>query len=299
MEDILRNKETTEIIPQLQKVSELREELNEIIKNLINKGDNIKLREVLFLEISLEIYVRQLVEKMIHIKLDLKDYISEISIVLKHIKISFPNFSEFNLCYEDWNNIVIPLVNDDSADSALKIKSVLSRLSRILTSVIDYYNVYYDSKGKYFGKECNCDDFAVQNFSEELIRGSIFFALSMLLKKIEPIIRKKANLGDWLIISRGVKNKIYGKLIFVKKLHDVQFTKYNEPTIIISQNISGDEEIPINCVCLVIIKSENYPDVLAVAMSVKSSEAYIDGVNRLLEDNHFSLDKKQTKKNKK
>ena len=263
MEDILRNKETTEIIPQLQKVSELREELNEIIKNLINKGDNIKLREVLFLEISLEIYVRQLVEKMIHIKLDLKDYISEISIVLKHIKISFPNFSEFNLCYEDWNNIVIPLVNDDSADSALKIKSVLSRLSRILTSVIDYYNIYYDSKGKYFGKECNCDDFAVQNFSEELIRGSIFFALSMLLKKIEPIIRKKANLGDWLIISRGVKNKIYGKLIFVKKLHDVQFTKYNEPTIIISQNISGDEEIPINCVCLVIIKSENYPDVLA------------------------------------
>ena len=263
MEDILRNKETTEIIPQLQKVSELREELNAIIKNLINKGDNIKLREVLFLEISLEIYVRQLVEKMIHIKLDLKDYISEISIVLKHIKISFPNFSEFNLCYEDWNNIVIPLVNDDSADSALKIKSVLSRLSRILTSVIDYYNIYYDSKGKYFGKECNCDDFAVQNFSEELIRGSIFFALSMLLKKIEPIIRKKANLGDWLIISRGVKNKIYGKLIFVKKLHDVQFTKYNEPTIIISQNISGDEEIPINCVCLVIIKSENYPDVLA------------------------------------
>jgi alpha-glucan,water dikinase len=200
---------------------------------------------------------------MIHIKLDYKDYISEISIVLKHIKLSFPNFSEFNLCFEDWNNIVIPLLENESQDSALKIKSVLSRLSRILTSIIDYYNIYYDAKGKYFGKECNCDNFAVQNFSEELIRGSIFFALSMLLKKIEPIIRQKANLGDWLIISRGAKNSIYGKLIFVKKLHEVQFTKYSEPTIIISENISGDEEIPINCVSLVIIKSENYPDVLA------------------------------------
>jgi len=52
-------------------------------------------------------------------------------------------------------------------------------------------------------------------------------------------------------------------MVFVKKLHEVQFTKYTEPTIIISENISGDEEIPINCVCLVIIKSENYPDVLA------------------------------------
>ena len=50
----------------------------------------------------------------------------------------------------------------------------------------------------------------------------------MLLKKIEPIIRKKANLGDWLIISRGVKNQILGKMIFVKKLHEVQFTKYTE-----------------------------------------------------------------------
>ena len=263
MEEILKNKETTDIIPQLKKVAELREELGKIIKDLINKGDNMKLREVLFLEISLEIYVRQLVEKMIHIKLDYKDYISEISIVLKHIKLSFPNFSEFNLCFEDWNNIVIPLLENESQDSALKIKSVLSRLSRILTSIIDYYNIYYDAKGKYFGKECNCDNFAVQNFSEELIRGSIFFALSMLLKKIEPIIRQKANLGDWLIISRGAKNSIYGKLIFVKKLHEVQFTKYSEPTIIISENISGDEEIPINCVCLVIIKSENYPDVLA------------------------------------
>ena len=263
MEEILKNKETTDIIPQLKKVAELREELGKIIKDLINKGDNMKLREVLFLEISLETYVRQLVEKMIHIKLDYKDYISEISTVLKHIKLSFPNFSEFNLCFEDWNNIVIPLLENESQDSALKIKSVLSRLSRILTSIIDYYNIYYDAKGKYFGKECNCDNFAVQNFSEELIRGSIFFALSMLLKKIEPIIRQKANLGDWLIISRGAKNSIYGKLIFVKKLHEVQFIKYAEPTIIISENISGDEEIPINCVCLVIIKSENYPDVLA------------------------------------
>ena len=263
MEEILKNKETEDIITQLNRVAELREELEKIIKDLINKGDNMKLREVLFLEISLEIYVRQLVEKMIHIKLEFKDYISEIAIVLKNIKISFPNYSEFNLCYEDWNNIVMSLLDNDSTDSALKIKSVLSRLSRLLTSVIDYYSLYYDAKGKYFGKECNCDNFAVQNFSEELIRGSIFFALSMLLKKIEPIIRKKANLGDWLIISRGIKNRIIGKLIFVKKLHDVQFTKYSEPTIIISQNISGDEEIPINCVCLIIIKSENYPDVLA------------------------------------
>ena len=261
MEDILRNKDTNDIIGQIRRVAELREELDGIIRREI--GNNGRLREVLFLELSLEVYVRQLVEKVIHIKLDYKSYINEISLVLRNIKISYPKYKEFNLCYEDWKNIVEPSINDQSKDTSLKVKSVISRLSRLLTSVIDYYNNYYDAKGKYFGKECNCDNFAVDMFSEELIRGSIFFALSMLLKKIEPIIRQNAKLGEWLIISRGNNDTVIGKLIHVPKLHDVQFTKYSEPTIIISENVSGDEEVPVNCKCLVIAKSENYPDVLA------------------------------------
>ena len=39
--------------------------------------------------------------------------------------------------------------------------------------------------------------------------------------------------------------------------------KYPEKTIILTETVSGNEEIPINCVCLIIIKSENYPDILA------------------------------------
>ena len=293
MNEILRNKETNDVIGQIRRVAELREELDGIIKREI--GNNGKLREVLFLEISLEVYVRQLVEKVIHIKLDFKSYISEISLVLRNIKISYPNYKEFNLCYEDWKSIVEPLANDQSKDASLKVKSVISRLNRLLTNVIDYYNNHFDAKGKYFGKECNCDDFAVQMFSEELIRGSIFFALSMLLKKIDPIIRQNAKLGEWLIISRGNSNVVSGKLIHVPKLHDVQFTKYTEKTIIISENVSGDEEVPVNCVCLVIVKSENYPDVLAhvsvrarnlnVPFAVCFNEKMSDEVLKLLGQN--------------
>ena len=293
MNEILKNKETNDVIGQIRRVAELREELDGIIKREI--GNNGKLREVLFLEISLEVYVRQLVEKVIHIKLDYKSYINEISLVLRNIKISYPKYKEFILCYEDWKNIVEPLSNDQSKDASLKVKSVVSRLNRLLTTVIDYYNNHYDAKGKYFGKECNCDDFAVQMFSEELIRGSIFFALSMLLKKIEPIIRQNAKLGEWLIISRGNSNVVSGKLIHVPKLHDVQFTKYPEKTVIISENVSGDEEIPVNCTCLIIAKSENYPDVLAhvsvrarnlnVPFAVCFNEKKSDEILKLLEQN--------------
>ena len=264
MEQIIQKKDDNncnEVIAQIKRVTELRDILQQVIYFYID--NNTILREVLFLDLSLEVYVRQLVEKIIHIKLEYKMYIEEISYILKNIQISYFNFTEFNLCYEDWKNIVQKLINDNSLEASLKVKSVISRLNRVLSSVIDYYNIYYDDKAKYFGEQCKCDKFSVDLFSEELIRGSIFFALSMLLKKIEPIIRKNANLGDWLIISRGKENLVYGKLIHVKNLHEVQFHTYEQDTILTCENVSGDEEVPINCVCLMIIKSENYPDVLA------------------------------------
>jgi hypothetical protein len=145
----------------------------------------------------------------------------------------------------------------------LKVKSVTSRLNRLLSNVIDFYNQNFEGRAKFFGKECGVDNYASNMFAEELMRGSIFFALSMLLKKIEPTIRTCAQLGDWLIISRGKNNKVFGKLTHVKNLHEVQFTKYPEKTIILTEAVSGNEEIPINCICLIIIKTENYPDILA------------------------------------
>ena len=263
LDDIIRNKDDKDVINQIRRVTEGREELYYIIKN--NFNDIGKLRDVLFFELSLEIYMRQLVEKIIHIQLNYQTYIYEISLVLRNIKISYPNFSEFNICLDDWFNIVekIKNNNDFSKIGMLKVKSVTSRLNRLLSNVIDFYNQNFEGRAKFFGKECGVDEYAYSLFAEELMRGSIFFALSMLLKKIEPTIRKCAQLGDWLIISRGKNNKIKGKVIHVKNLHDVQFMKYPEKTIIITEAVSGNEEIPVNCVCLIIIKSENYPDILS------------------------------------
>ena len=51
------------------------------------------------------------------------------------------------------------------------------------------------------GKAFKADDYAVTLFSEEVLRGTLFFSLSMILKKVDPHVRKVANLGDWLIIS--------------------------------------------------------------------------------------------------
>ena len=263
LDDIIKNKDDKDVINQIRRVTEGREELQGIIRNNIN--DWGKLRDVLFFELSLEIYMRQLVERIIHIQINYQTYIYEISLVLRNIKVSYPNFSEFNICLDDWFNVVEKLKNnnDFSKTGMLKVKSVVSRLNRLLSNVIDFYNQNFEGRAKFFGKECGVDNYYSSMFAEELMRGSIFFALSMLLKKIEPTIRKCAQLGDWLIISRGKNNKVRGMVKHVKNLHDVQFMKYPEKTIILTEAVSGNEEIPINCVCLIIIKTENYPDILA------------------------------------
>jgi hypothetical protein len=57
------------------------------------------------------------------------------------------------------------------------------------------------AKANLLGLRFNVEDYTRKLFAEELLRGSLFFSLSMILKKIEPKVRQLANLGDWLVIS--------------------------------------------------------------------------------------------------
>jgi len=56
-------------------------------------------------------------------------------------------------------------------------------------------------KAEFLGKEFGVDESSYKIFAEELIRGTPFFSLSMILKKIDPHVRKCANVSDWLVIS--------------------------------------------------------------------------------------------------
>ena len=262
-EEIIKNKENKQM-NNLNKIKQITEGRKIIYEAIINNLNDIDvLRDLLFFEINLENYLRQLIESIIHIQKNYEEYLEYISIILNNLIYSYPNFIEIKLCYEDWLNIVMKIKNIDDKYNALKIKSVLSRLSILLSNVIDFYNNVYDNRVKYLGKELKIDNFYCNVFTEELIRGSMFFILSILIKKIEPSIRKNAELNDWLIISRGKIKDNYGKLFYIKNLHDVQFEKYKEKNIIVTEVINGEEEIPFNCEGLIIIKNENYPDILS------------------------------------
>jgi alpha-glucan,water dikinase len=262
--EIIYFKDDWDTLKQIWRVTNGREILKNLIENALN--DHGKLRDLLFFDDALQLYLRQIIEKILHINLEFNNYISIITALLKNLNLYFDNFPEIEICLKDWLSFGENLKNDvnqGNKDSAMKIKSITDRIGRLLGHVIDYYNTIFAPRASYFGKECKVDEKIVDIFTEEEIRGSIFFALSMILKKIEPILRNKANLGPWLIISRGQSENICGKVRYEKELKTVQLENFKEKTILFTENVGGSEEIPNNCNAVVILNPNNYPDMLA------------------------------------
>lgn len=114
------------------------------------------------------------------------------------------------------------------------------------------------------GKAFNIEEYAYKIFAEELIRGTLFFSLSVIMKKIDPHIRKQAHLGDWLVISQGRSHGSRGYIQRVKHLSEVMHHTYDKRTILLVERVNGEEEVPNNVQAIVILNvSGDYPDVLA------------------------------------
>ena len=208
-DEIIYFKDDWDTLKQIWRVTDGRQCLKELIHNSLD--DLGILRDLLFFDGALIIYLRQITEKILHIDMDFSNYVNEVTALLKNIDITYNNYPEIKNCLEDWICFAEGLkeeVKKGNQDAAKKVKSVTDRISRLLGHIIDYYNNQFWPRALIFGKKCKVDKYYVDLFTEEEIRGTIFFSISMLLKKIEPILREKTDLGNWLIISRGKKEII-------------------------------------------------------------------------------------------
>ena len=77
----------------------LRENL---VTNHISHNNIKKLKDIIYLDISLEAYMRQLTEKIMHIDMNFSVYIQEISIIMNHLCLSY-QWIELQYCRDDWN----------------------------------------------------------------------------------------------------------------------------------------------------------------------------------------------------
>jgi hypothetical protein len=127
VDDVLGNFGDSDTLRQMERVTRLRWHLNQ--SHIAGGGGNLKrLKDVLFLDLGLESYVRVLTERIMHIDIGFEAYVREATIILSNITISY-QWTELTACKEDWEKLVQPIgLSGMNEENARKLKSVTDRV---------------------------------------------------------------------------------------------------------------------------------------------------------------------------
>ena len=96
---------------------------------------------MVFLDLSLESYTRQLTESVMHVDLGFEQYVHEAGIIMDNLVLSYgKSWSELQNIASDFNSLVQDELNDNpewslSEDTARKMKSVVDRMKGALAEV--------------------------------------------------------------------------------------------------------------------------------------------------------------------
>ncbi|VAX30948.1 Phosphoenolpyruvate synthase [hydrothermal vent metagenome] len=225
----------TEVVELVDRITRVRRILNRLLNT---EKDNVRVRDILYLDLALEEFLRVIVERNIHSRMAVKELVELVGLVLENVRFFFDN-EEFSACLREWQRLeaAAPLTRD----RALHAKALLDRIGRAIGAFIDHYYQLLQPRAELLGKAFQADSWAITLFSEEIVRGRPAFVLSMLLRYLDPVLRKKAKLGNWQVISQG---EGVGRVETVESLSAVQGKSFDRPTVIIADKVRGDEEPP-------------------------------------------------------
>jgi alpha-glucan,water dikinase len=215
------------------KITEARQHITRSLE-----GFPHKVRDLLFLDIALEEFLRTVLERKLSPQISGDDLVELVPLLLENICLS-NNDSEARHCLNHWKRLkALPRFG---REWSLHAEAVLDRVRRGLGSLTDNWYKLLQPEAEFLGKAFNADSWAISLFSEEVMRGCPAFALSLILRCLDPLLRKNADLGDWQLISRGVG---IGEVNVTGSLKSVQGKSFEKPVILIADKITGDEEIP-------------------------------------------------------
>lgn len=247
----------------LEGLLEARQELRPLLPQ-----PNNRLKDLLFLDIALDSTVRTAVERGYE---ELNNAHPEkimyfISLVLENLALSMDNNEDLVYCLKGWNLALTMSRNKDN-DWALFAKSVLDRTRLALASKAESYHQLMQPSAEYLGSRLGVDEWAVNIFTEEIIRAGSAASLSSLLNRLDPVLRQTAHLGSWQVISPV---EAIGYVVVVDELLSVQNKSYSKPTILVAKSVKGEEEIPDGVVAVL---TPDMPDVLShVSVRARNSK---------------------------
>ncbi|KAL6640194.1 hypothetical protein ACP70R_022043 [Stipagrostis hirtigluma subsp. patula] len=200
-------------------------------------GSPERLKDLIFLDIALDSTVRTAVERSYE---------------------QLNNAKPENLlyCLKGWNHALEMAKNSDN-QWALFAKACLDRTRLALVTKGEEYHHTLQPSAEYLGSLLGVEEWTVSIFTEEIIRSGSAASLSVLLNRLDPVLRNIANLGSWQIISPV---EVVGYMTAVDELLTVQNKSYEKPTVLVAKSVRGEEEIPDGVVAVL---TPDMPDVLS------------------------------------
>jgi alpha-glucan,water dikinase len=207
------------------------------VSNLLHQSDG--LRELLYLDLALEQVLRGAVERNIHLGHGGETLADLIARVLENVTLSYED-PELAACSRHWDRL--QTAPRFGPEWSLHAKSVVDRVARALGAWIDRFYQLLQPKAEFLGRGFHAEPWTITLFSEEVVRGSsLGFVLSLLLHHLDPILRQAARIGDWQVVSRGRGS---GRVEIVDTLRSIQGRRFDQPAIVVANQVQGDEEIP-------------------------------------------------------
>lgn len=253
LEFILDHLEDKMVEPLLEGLLAARADLRPLLLN-----SHERLKDLIFLDIALDSTVRTAIERGYEEleKAEPEKIIHFISLVLENLALSSDNNEDLVYCLKGWNH-ALELFNRKDDEWALYAKAFLDRTRLALSSKGEYFHQILQPSAEYLGSMLGVEQWAVNIFTEEIIRAGSAASLSSLLNRIDPVLRKVAHLGSWQVISPF---EVAGYIVTVNDLLSVQNKSYARPTILVVKSVKGEEEIPDGTVAVL---TSDMPDVLS------------------------------------
>ncbi|KAK7386775.1 hypothetical protein VNO78_27111 [Psophocarpus tetragonolobus] len=263
LEFLLEHVEEKNVEPLLEGLLEARQEL----QPSLSKAQS-RLKDLIFLDVALDSTVRTAVERSYE---ELNNAGPEkimyfICLVLENLALSSDDNEDLIYCLKGWD-LALSMCKSKDSQWALYAKSVLDRTRLALTNKANLYQEILQPSAEYLGSLLGVDRWAVEIFTEEIIRAGSAASLSTILNRLDPVLRKTANLGSWQIISPV---ETVGYVEVVDELLAVQHKSYERPTVLIAKRVKGEEEIPDGTVAVL---TPDMPDVLShVSVRARNSK---------------------------
>jgi alpha-glucan,water dikinase len=227
-----RDAAPSSLVPLMEEVTEARRRLQR------HGGEDPGGSDLLFLDLALESFLRTVVERSLHLSLTGEQLAKMISLALENWLL-IDGQEELFRCFHHWRRLTGEPRFD--RDWSLHAAAVAERLGRVESGIIDGIYQLLQPKAEFLGRAFKADRRRIEFFSEEVVRGSFIFVLSVLLRHLLPLLRRAAHLGAWQIISR---HSAKGRVETAATLGSIQGRQFSEPRVFVADRVRGDEEIP-------------------------------------------------------